>query len=464
MGQGCDPAPRGQRAAGAPLPVQEAASATAEGETCGRSQLVFHRSPLVKEVSINKGDLGLPGNDYAHGCLLGWGHAWAQQGWAACVIRKGLTWLWTTLPPVQRPLPNSRTSPVIREYIRPRDVGERRGGTSDRKGAPSPQEGLESGAGVSVLMYLDDWLLYSPAWEGNGGNGIRYKRAQVLLHPFAAAKVAGDHGHLKHRRLTREVNLAVPIFPRDLQRNITSHLHKLLRPWLRKGALEKLVPWLPPAPTLTVTLDTSDVGWGYESDQGHQVYGRWEDGMRESHINLRELWMAKEWLLRHPHIRNTAIRFDMDNTAAVQCIARQGTARSSALLKLTEEIFARASKRNIHLSARHVFKSLTERYSTLEVDLFASWDTALLPLFLSFSQRTQAGGPDTFTEDWNRWNYIYLFPPPGTKILFRVVQALRGYSGTGGAVPPSAVQTMLKAHRPSSIKQYESCWGRCRKE
>ncbi|XP_063851667.1 uncharacterized protein LOC135095004 [Scylla paramamosain] len=164
MGQGCDPAPRGQRAAGAPLPAQEAASATAEGETCGRSQLVFHRSPLVKEVSINKGDLGLPGNDYAHGCLLGWGHAWAQQGWAACVIRKGLTWLWTTLPPVQRPLPNSRTSPVIREYIRPRDVGERRGGTSDRKGAPSPQEGLESGK-ISLGPERTEQVLETPAFQ-----------------------------------------------------------------------------------------------------------------------------------------------------------------------------------------------------------------------------------------------------------------------------------------------------------
>ncbi|KAK8384179.1 hypothetical protein O3P69_009130 [Scylla paramamosain] len=95
-----------------------------------------------------------------------------------------------------------------------------------------------------------------------------------------------------------------------------------------------------------VTSDASDVG----CDQGHQAYRGWEDGMRESHINLRELWVAKEWLLRHPHIRNTAIRFDMNNTATVPCIARQGTARSSALLKLTEEIFALASERNIHLA------------------------------------------------------------------------------------------------------------------
>ncbi|MPC18598.1 uncharacterized protein LOC123515634 isoform X7 [Portunus trituberculatus] len=185
--------------------------------------------------------------------------------------------------------------------------------------------------------------------------------------------------------------------------------------------------------------------------------------MCESHINLRELWVAKEWLLRHPHIRDTAIRFDMDKTAAMQCIARQGTARLSALLKLTEEIFALASKRNIHLSVRHesgvdntwadalsrfkgtsvewrlrpqVFKSLTERYGTPEVDLFTSRDTALLPLFLSFSQRAQVGGLDAFTEDWNRWNYIYLFPPPATKILLRVVQTLQDYLGQVLLVAP----------------------------
>ena len=71
---------------------------------------------------------------------------------------------------------------------------------------------------------------------------------ESLLGTLNFAAPALPLGRLKHRRLTREVNLAVPILPRDRQRDIPSNLHKLLRPWLRKGSLEKTVPWLPPRP------------------------------------------------------------------------------------------------------------------------------------------------------------------------------------------------------------------------
>lgn len=58
----------------------------------------------------------------------------------------------------------------------------------------------------------------------------------------------------------------------------------------------------------------------------------WTVEMRRTHINLRELWVAREWLIRHNEIRKMGVRFDMDNFAAVQCLQRQGTAHSGALL------------------------------------------------------------------------------------------------------------------------------------
>ena len=63
------------------------------------------------------------------------------------------------------------------------------------------------------------------------------------------------------------------------------------------------------------------------------------------------------------------------------------------------------------------------------MDLFASYDTAQLPLFLTYDRRTPAGGPDAFTEEWNKWSHIYLFPPPASKVLLRVIQLLREYRG-----------------------------------
>ncbi|XP_076034771.1 uncharacterized protein LOC143021258 [Oratosquilla oratoria] len=55
--------------------------------------------------------------------------------------------------------------------------------------------------------------------------------------------------------------------------------------------------------------------------------------------------------------------------------------------------------------------------------------TTQLPLFLSYNHRTRAGGPDAFTEDWNRWKYVYIFPPPATTVLLKVMQTLRSFKG-----------------------------------
>ena len=32
------------------------------------------------------------------GCLLGWSHAWPASGWAARIIKQGLTWPWLSMP------------------------------------------------------------------------------------------------------------------------------------------------------------------------------------------------------------------------------------------------------------------------------------------------------------------------------------------------------------------------------
>ncbi|KAK3880633.1 hypothetical protein Pcinc_014878 [Petrolisthes cinctipes] len=374
-------------------------------------------------------------------------------------------------------------------------------------------------AGVPTLMYLDDWLLHAPSkeqvannvrvargvleemgfllnipkssltptrklcWLGiewdslsatlslapdNARRTLRHVRRahfsrtfsrrqwESLLGSLNFAAPAMPLGRLKHRRLMREVNLHLSPAHRDLSRQVSPSLHRLLRPWLRPGALRQRVPWVFPPPGITVATDASDVGWGYQSCLGHQRCGGWKEGERLLHINARELMVAKEWLNRHPQFARIGVRFDMDNVAAVQCLQKQGTVRSEIPLSLSEQIFAIAAKRDIHLSARYVpgrendwadalsrfrgtsvewqlrplvFESLCLRYGTPEVDLFASPSTALLPLFLTFSSRTEAGGPDAFTEDWNRWGHLYLFPPPATSVLLKAILKLRTFRG-----------------------------------
>ncbi|KAK3893348.1 hypothetical protein Pcinc_002783 [Petrolisthes cinctipes] len=338
-------------------------------------------------------------------------------------------------------------------------------------------------AGVPTLMYLDDWLLHAPSkeqvannvrvargvleemgfllnipkssltptrklcWLGiewdslsatlslapdNARRTLRHVRRahfsrtfsrrqwESLLGSLNFAAPAMPLGRLKHRRLTREVNLHLSPTHRDLPRQVSPSLHRLLRPWLRPGALRQRVPWVFPPPGITVATDASDVGWGYQSCLGHQRCGGWKEGERLLHINARELMVAKEWLNRHPQFARIGVRFDMDNVAAVQCLQKQGTVRSEILLSLSEQIFAIAAKRDIHLSAplraragerlggRPIqVQGDVSRVATaspcVRVSLPSLRDTgggpirlpstALLPLFLTFSSRTEAGGP-----------------------------------------------------------------------
>ncbi|KAK8392751.1 hypothetical protein O3P69_014886 [Scylla paramamosain] len=143
--------------------------------------------------------------------------------------------------------------------------------------------------------------------------------------------------------------------------------------------------------------------------------------MHESHINLRELWVAKEWPLGHPHIRNTAIRFDMDNMAAVQCIARQGEVVSAPQIN-GGDLCTRFQEE--HPPVSEALQGLVPQLATPGVSLPSG----------------QGHLPTPFVTEVTRLEFLKV--------------------GLAGRFPPSAVQTMLKAHQPSSIKQYESCWRR----
>lgn len=220
-------------------------------------------------------------------------------------------------------------------------------------------------AGVSALMYMDDWLIHlltregaatsvsvalgllvdkwfkvnldkstlistqklfclgiewdtivssMPLAPGNILRTLRCVRRAYFSHRFPLPSVGGPArlpqlrapgplSRLKHRRLTREVSRSVPLLPRDLPRPFPLALHSLLRPWL-------------------------------QSSWGHQACGGGSKEMRSLHINLRELMMVKNWLERHPEVSNISVRFDMDNMTAVQCVQKQGTARSDPLLAL----------------------------------------------------------------------------------------------------------------------------------
>ena len=168
-------------------------------------------------------------------------------------------------------------------------------------------------------------------------------------------------------------------------------------------------------------------------------------------------------LLREPDLQHCVVRVLLDNMTSVHCINKQGTVRSSSLLRASELLLEEAHRRGLLLQASHLagsgntwadalsrgstssigwsltpscFADLKEWAGSPVIDLFASHVDHQLPRYLSRTQRTPSGGPDAFSEDWNRWPFVYLFPPPDTQTMLRVVSLLEVYRGRALLVAP----------------------------
>ena len=263
-------------------------------------------------------------------------------------------------------------------------------------------------------------------------------------------------GRLWCRRLWWEGN---HLFPRSCPHHlhpVPHYVHRLLQQWLDPDLLSVSVPWRCPPPQLQVYTDASDSGWGYQAAEGIQGRGLWSPEDRERHVNVRELMVPLLFLHQQSHLTHLHICFHMDNVAAVQCVRRMGSSRSLPLLRTSESLFTLAASRQLTLSAVHLpgrhnvwadalsrqemssvewslhpdaFQDLVELFGCPEIDLFATTDNHMLPLYLTRKVATQAGGPDALMTSWATWEYVYLFPPPAAAIMTAVCRLLQNFRG-----------------------------------
>ena len=382
------------------------------------------------------------------------------------------------------------------------------------------------GEGVQVLMYLDDWLIYASSpedcvrmvektlqigcrmgllfnlgkshltptqnlqWLGmcwdsvscdlslSVENRLRCERKLVLTIQASsislrqweslmgslnyAAQVV-PLGRLRTRRLIR---FGLQHFNRSDRDTLVPPPRRAVRRlgwWLSEDRLASRAPWVPPAPCLSLTTDASNSGWGYQSSRGHQGAGLWDVAEARCHINVKELRTVYIALLREPSLRQCVVRVLLDNMTSVHCINKQGTVRSSGLLRASELLLEEAHRRGLLLVASYLagtantWADALSRGSTSSIgwsltpscfadlqcwagypviDLFASQVDHQLPRFLSRTVRTPSGGPDAFSEDWNQWEFIYLFPPPHAQTMLRVMALLEEFRGQALLVAP----------------------------
>ena len=272
-------------------------------------------------------------------------------------------------------------------------------------------------AGVSVLLYLDDWLLQADSreeavfytdvalrisqemgfafnlpkshltptqsiqwlgmeWDSTtltlrlSSDNVKKLRQRVrealfsvtftkrlwyrLMGTLNFAAAVVPLGRLRCRRLWWQGNRIFRGLEEDTLTRVPRRIHHLLQDWLRPGLLEGGVPWTAPAPHLRISTDASPLGWGYQSPSGHQGSGEWSRSERDLHINVRELLVPWIFLRRHPTVRDTSICFAMDSQVAVYCINAGGSSRSWALLDASERLHREAESRGITLSAVYV--------------------------------------------------------------------------------------------------------------
>ena len=408
-----------------------------------------------------------------------------------------------------------------------------------------PVHSILSQRGVHLLMYLDDWLVFAPSYEEcvwmvgetlsvGASMGLLFNLPKSHLDPSTSRQWLGmvwestsqtvslsqvnrlkcrsklfraihsrtfsrrmwgslmgslNHaatvvrlGRLRMRRLLMMGNKVFGALDWDLLVPFPRRLRSLLQWWLLDDRLASSDAWTAPSATLSLTTDSSNVGWGYQSSEGHQGSGMWSAAERRLHINVKELLVVYLALCREPSLERMTVQVFSDSATAVHCINKQGTVRSSRLLKVTEDLLLEADSRGVSLRASHVagtdnswadalsrnsmrsvdwsltevcFRRLCKWAGTPQVDLFASPSNHRLPLYLTAEFKTPAGGPDAFLSDWNRWDYVYLFPPPDTRTMLEVFRHLEVFRGRVLLVAPRWEAQpwfpVLLRHRPRSL-------------
>ena len=238
-------------------------------------------------------------------------------------------------------------------------------------------------------------------------------------------------------------------------------LREALRPWADRNFLETPVPMQQGCPSLVLMTDASRWGWGGVLAP-RQVRGAWDSVQRLCSMNWLELKAIHLSLLHFlPLLKGRCISLRADNTTALACIRRQGSLRSPELWSLSREILTLAWRSNIRLVPQHLsgvlnvladkasrdspvstewsldqesFDSLCVSYGTPQVDLMATWENHKLAAYVSPCPDPSACGLDAFSCDWDRWDFIYLFPP--FQLLQEVVRRLGAFGGGGFLIAP----------------------------
>ena len=277
----------------------------------------------------------------------------------------------------------------------------------------------------------------------------RLATLESLRGKMVAAEKQTHLGRINLRMFQRMVTKALKTYHPSRWVKIPLDALDDLAWWSHQPNLTRGVPCVPTKPSVHITTDASDLGWGAHSEQ-RAMQGRWPQSLLNTHINHKELLAAlrviENW---GTELEGETIQFWMDNLTAVSYISKQGGTRSHSMTLTAKKLFQLANSLNISIQASYIPGSLNvvaDMYSragqilktewTLsqqtfewvvlnnlfgqpQIDLFANRYTAKLDCYGSPCPDLMAYLVDALTADWPKYTILYAFPP--TCIMDKVI-------------------------------------------
>ena len=216
--------------------------------------------------------------------------------------------------------------------------------------------------------------------------------------------------------------------------------------WSSRNFLLLGKPFSPPPPSLTLTTDASNLGWG-ASLPPHLLSGLWSPQNSKLHINMLELkavFLALQGFV--DQVSGHSVLVKSDNTTVVSYINHQGGTLSVPLCMATLHLLSWCRQKNIFLTASHipgeqnlvadflsrgkflpsewslhpsVFQRIIRSRTPLSVDLFASSLNHLLPRYCTRASDPNAWAVDAFSIPWLGF-LGFAFPPFPLRVLEKV--------------------------------------------
>ena len=278
------------------------------------------------------------------------------------------------------------------------------------------------------------------------------KMLESLQGKLVAAEKYTQLGRINYRLFQKFVTKAVREHHPQRWVRLPWEVLEDLSWWATPKHLQTGTPCILPKPSVHITTDASDAGWGAFCQES-VMSGKWSQSQQNWHINKKELHVVLQVLQKWgQNLQNQMVQFWMDNITAVSYVSKQGGTRSVSLMLLARDIFQTASSLNIWLSAAYIpghLNVIADMHSrqglvlktewTLsfdafqwvrkvslvgdpEVDLFANSYTTQLPRFGSPCPELGAELVDALNSDWPD-SVLYAFPP--TCIMDRVVEKIQ---------------------------------------